>query len=392
MTIVVTGAGSGGHITPILAVAAELKRLNPRVRIVFIGQKGGKLSDIVENSPYIDECYYIAAGKFRRYSGRGLTQLLDLRTQSSNLRDLTRTVSGLFQSWKLLGKVKPDIVLTRGGYISVPVAIAAWFRRIVYITHDSDSTPSLANRIIAPMALMHAVALDPSIYPYPQQKTVKVGVPISSNYFPMSEKDMQSFRSKVGLADYSKVICITGGGNGADKLNQIAVANVPFLLKKYSDLAIIHIAGRAFLDNINSIYNKKVAPSDRKRVIVKGFVDDLYLYTGAADVIIARGGATNLAEFAAQGKACIIIPSAQLIWNVKNAHELAKDHAVINLSEAQAEQELRLAHTILELLDNKKSREDLKKKIVQYYVPDSASKIAALVINFADSKETKNLK
>ncbi len=203
---------------------------------------------------------------------------------------------------------------------------------------------------------------------------------------------MQSFRSKVGLADYSKVICITGGGNGADKLNQIAVANVPFLLKKYSDLAIIHIAGRAFLDNINSIYNKKVAPSDRKRVIVKGFVDDLYLYTGAADVIIARGGATNLAEFAAQGKACIIIPSAQLIWNVKNAHELAKDHAVINLSEAQAEQELRLAHTILELLDNKKSREDLKKKIVQYYVPDSASKIAALVINFADSKETKNLK
>ena len=392
MTIVVTGAGSGGHITPILAVAAELKRLDSQVKIVFIGQKGGKLSDIVESSPYIDECYYVSAGKLRRYSGKGLAQLLDLRTQSLNLRDLTRTVGGLSQSWSLLGKIKPDLVFTRGGYISVPVAIAAWFRRIKYITHDSDSTPSLANRIIAPMASMHAVALDPSIYPYPKSKTVKVGVPISANYSLVSEKDMRYFKTKLGLASYSKVICITGGGNGADKLNQIVVSNVPFLLKKYPDLAIIHIAGRAFSENLNSRYDAEITNIDRKRVIVKGFVTDLYLYSGASDVIIARGGATNLAEFAAQGKACIIIPSTQLIWNVRNARALAKNHAVIELSEDQAEQELRLAHTISGLLDNNKSREELKKKIIQYYVPDSASKIAELIIDMSGHKETQDRK
>ena len=85
--MVVTGAGSGGHITPILAVAAELKKLDPKIRIVFIGQKGGKLLDVVENSPQIDECRYVDAGKLRRYGDKGLAQLLDLRTQGLNARD-----------------------------------------------------------------------------------------------------------------------------------------------------------------------------------------------------------------------------------------------------------------------------------------------------------------
>ncbi|MGH7234490.1 MAG: UDP-N-acetylglucosamine--N-acetylmuramyl-(pentapeptide) pyrophosphoryl-undecaprenol N-acetylglucosamine transferase, partial [Candidatus Saccharimonadales bacterium] len=256
-----------------------------------------------------------------------------------------------------------------------------------YITHDSDSTPSLANRIIAPMASIHAVALDPSIYPYPQGKTVKVGVPISSNYSPVNEKGKEQFKTELGLSNFSKVICVTGGGNGADKLNSLVIENVPFLLKRYPGLAIIHIAGRSFSESLSENYDQLLEPKDRKRVIVKGFITDLHRYSGAADVIIARGGATNLAEFAAQGKACIIIPSTQLIWNVRNAQALAKEHAVIELSEEQAEQELRLANKVADLFDHPGSREELKKKLVQFYVPDSAQKIADLILKQANPKE-----
>ncbi|MCL4357393.1 glycosyltransferase [Patescibacteria group bacterium] len=379
MTIVVTGGGSGGHITPILAVAAELKRLDPNTKVVFIGQKGGHLVDIVEADRHIDSSYFVNAGKFRRYHDRGLSQFFDLSIQRLNLRDLFATISGLGQSWRVLGKIKPDIVFTRGGYVSVPVAVASWLRRIPFMTHDSDSTPSLANRLIAPLAALHLVALDPSIYPYPLHKTVRVGVPINREYQPVSLADQAKFKKSLGLNQNYPMIMVTGGGNGADTLNNQVVANAGFLLRRYPKLRLVHMSGRLWYKSVQEQYNK--LPKDQlERVIVKDFVSDLYRYSGAADIVIARGGATNIAEFAAQGKACIMIPAKQLVWNINNVDVLAKQGAIISLSEDQADQELRLGNTVARLLDDEKAREELKKKIAQIYVPDAAVKIAKLLL------------
>ncbi len=285
------------------------------------------------------------------------------------------------QSWRLLGKIKPDVVFTRGGYISVPVAIAAWMRNISYITHDSDSTPSLANRIIALRASLHAVALDPSTYPYPKDKTIKVGVPINAEFKYVTDKDQQKFKEEIGFNKDDKVLCITGGGNGADILNQLVMGNILLWLRKYPDLKIVHIAGRTLAEEMTKTYDSLMDSGLRKRVIIKGFVNDLYRYSGAADLIIARGGATNLTEFAAQGKACVIIPAKSLIWNVRNVKALADKHAIVALSEDEAAQKNRLADTVINLLDDQKSREELKKNFIQYYVPDSAEKIAKLILN-----------
>jgi UDP-N-acetylglucosamine--N-acetylmuramyl-(pentapeptide) pyrophosphoryl-undecaprenol N-acetylglucosamine transferase len=379
MTIVVTGGGSGGHITPILAVAAELKRLDPNTKVVFIGQKDGHLVDIVEADQHIDASYFISAGKFRRYYDRGLSQLFDLSIQRLNLRDLFATISGLGQSWRVIGKIKPDMVFTRGGYVSVPVAVASWFRRVPFMTHDSDSMPSLANRLIAPLATLHLVALDPSIYPYPLDKTVRVGVPINSEYRPVSLAEQAKYKELLGFHQQDPMIMVTGGGNGAETLNNQVVANAGFLLKRYPKLRLVHISGRLWYESVQKRYNK--LPKDQlERVVVKDFVSDLYRYSGAADVVIARGGATNIAEFAAQGKACIMIPAKQLVWTINNVHILAKQGAVISLSEDQADQELRLGNTVSSLLDDKKVREELMKKIAQIYVPDAAVKIAKLLL------------
>lgn len=367
-----------------MAVAAEIKKINSDIRIVYIGQRGGNLNDIVELDPNIDEIYLVSAGKLRRYHGEGPKQLLDFRMQLLNARDIFRTLAGLVESWKLMKKVQPSVVFTRGGYVSVPVAFAAYLRHIKYVTHDSDSIPSLANRLIAPKAALHLVALEPALYPYPKETIIRVGVPINSNYKPPTGQDIKVWGKELGIGDHRPVILITGGGNGAKKLNDLVLENVPYLLSKYPNALIVHLAGRGLADELSTCYNLVVDPKQRKQVIVKEFVSDLYKYSGVADVIIARGGATNLSEFAAQGKACIIIPSPQLGWNVRNTQLLAKEKAIIELDEAQAEQERRLALTVVDLLDNSLKRQQLQKKFAQFALPGAASKIAELIVKAAN--------
>src|SRR5690348_4483700 len=100
MTIVLTGGGTGGHITPVLAVASELKELRPDIRLVYVGQKGGALTDLPASHPAIDAVYSVRAGKFRRYRSEGWRQLFDFRTQALNLRDALWVLIGIWQSYR----------------------------------------------------------------------------------------------------------------------------------------------------------------------------------------------------------------------------------------------------------------------------------------------------
>jgi UDP-N-acetylglucosamine--N-acetylmuramyl-(pentapeptide) pyrophosphoryl-undecaprenol N-acetylglucosamine transferase len=383
--IVVTGGGSGGHITPVLAVAAELKRLQPKTRIVYIGQTGDKLADIPAADPNIDQVYTVRAGKYRRYHGETLLQrLLDVETAYLNARDLIYIAIGLAQSYRIMRKLKPSVIFSRGGFVSVPVALGGKLNGVPYITHDSDSTPSLANRIIARWAAVHAVALPAELYPYPPDKTVVVGVPISSKYTRVTPAAQQAFRGEIGVPQARELLLITGGGNGAHQLNMAVVDNAAYLLQRYPHLYIVHVAGRALESAVADAYQAAVPVANRDRVQVLGFTSDLYRYTGAADIIIARGGATNLAEFAAQAKACIIVPSKQLIWNVKNTDALADRQAVIKLTEEQSEQERRLASVISDLLDHPDKRQKLGNALAELARPNSAAELADIIVKQAD--------
>lgn len=380
-TVVVTGGGSGGHITPILAVAAELKRQSPGVHIVYIGQIGDNLSDLPAKDPNIDEVFSVRAGKFRRYHSEGIKQLLDIKTVALNVRDIFYILLGTVQSIRLLRKIRPDVVFTRGGYVSVPVAIGGILQRIPYITHDSDSTPSLANRLIARWANVHAVALPEELYPYPRAKTVMVGVPVSSDYAPVTPTVQHRFKHALHLDQAKQVVLVTGGGNGAQQLNRAVIDNALYLLQRYPSLQIVHIAGRALEREVTDAYDQLLSDSVRDRVTVVGFIDNLHAYSGAADVIIARGGATNLAEFAIQGKACLIVPSQQLIWNVKNTDALVSRHAVMKLTEEQAEQENRLGSVISDLLEDEVKRRHLAAALAELARPDAAKRLAMLVLD-----------
>lgn len=375
-----TGGGSGGHITPILAVAHELKRIQPNCHITYIGQADEALLDIVRQHRAIDAIETVSAGKLRRYSGEGLRQLLDIRTQALNIRDVFKTLYGIVQSYRLLGRLRPTVVFTRGGFVSVPVATAARLRRIPYITHDSDSVLSLANKLIAKGATLHAVTMPPSVYPYPPAKTVQTGVPVGHEFKPVTSHDMAQYRKELRLDDYTQVVLVTGGGNGARALNVAVVQNIRFLLSMYPHLVVLHFAGRALVAETNDAYDGLELGGARDRVKVFGFVPDFYRYAGAADVVVARGGATNIAEFAIQHKACVIVPSKQLPWNVHNSHMLAKDGAAVELTEDQAEQPERLGRVLAELLDSPADRKRYGDGLAAYGNPKAAEEIAAAIV------------
>ena len=377
MKVIVTGGGSGGHIAPVLAVAHELKKLQVD-EVIYIGQKGDGLLDVVKEDPSIDKVVTISAGKLRRYSGEGWHQLLDVKSQLLNVRDVFRTLVGLIQSYRWIGREKPAVVFTRGGFISVPVALAARLRGVPYITHDADSMPSLANRLIARWAAYHAVTMP--IAAYPENKTVVTGIPADHAYQVVSPADQKAFRRSLELEEYGQVLLVTGGGNGARALNMIVVSNAKYLLSRYPDLVILHFTGRALEQETVAAYKALGLGGARNRVKIFGFVTDFYRYSGAADVIVGRGGMSSLAEFAMQRKACVLVPSPQLSWNVKNSHVLARQGCIVELSEDQAEQPDRLGHVIGELLDSPARRQELGKALGKISRPRAAYEIADLTV------------
>ena len=395
--IAVTGGGSGGHITPVLAVAQELKKLEPATRIMYIAQTGDSLGDIPRADPNIDEVYTVRAGKFRRYYGSGWRQLLDVATIAKNIRDAGYLLIGILQSYRLLKKTRPAIIFTRGSFVSVPVALAAAWLGIPYVTHDSDAIPSLVNRIIARWATVHAVALPKDVYPYPADKTVMVGVPISSKYTVETSQNILTTRKRLGYDVNHKIIFMTGGGHGARRLNNALIAVAADLLYRFPELAIIQLAGRTNVEEVTNRYNDVLSFENRGRVRVEGFANNVNELSSIANVIITRAGGTSIAEFAAQAKACIVVPNPELTGGhqTKNAQVLADRQAIVLVDEKQlARDERALLLPIMHLLDNPAEARALGQKLHSIAQPDSARLLGMLLLEEAAKnsklKATKN--
>jgi UDP-N-acetylglucosamine--N-acetylmuramyl-(pentapeptide) pyrophosphoryl-undecaprenol N-acetylglucosamine transferase len=385
----VTGGGSGGHITPVLAVAHELKKVRPDVVVDYIGQIGDTLADIPEQDKNIDHVFVIRAGKFRRYHGEGWKQFLDVDTLYKNLRDIVFVIVGVWQSFWLLGKLRPDIIFTRGSFVSVPVCLAAKLRGIPYVTHDSDALPSLANRIIAPWARIHAVALPKEVYNYPPKKTITVGVPISDKFHPLDRKQVIVDREFLRLDEAGKVLLVTGGGLGAQRVNTAVVACVPDLLARYPDLWVVHIAGRLDEATVRQQYRQELPPKEQRRVIVKGFVTNLYQYSGSADIVVTRAGGTSIAEFAAQSKACVVIPAPHLTGGhqLMNAKIWADRKAVRLVDEATLQEDPHaLMPSLTDLFDHPEKITLLGKKLTQLAQPNAAHLLAMLLLELVEGK------
>lgn len=389
MKVVVTGGGSGGHITPLLAVAAELKKLHPESTITYIGQTGDRFVRVVREHNTIDSVYTIRAGKFRRYHGEGWKQLLDIKTMLFNVRDAVMFAIGCVQSVVLLGRLRPDVIFIKGGFVGVPVGLAAALMRIPYITHDSDAIAGLANKIIAKWAVCHAVALPKETYRYPAVKTITVGVPIADVYHPLNSSEIKEYKERFAIPKEAQVILVTGGGLGAQRINTAMVAITPSMLRAQSLLYIVHTTGHVHHKEIVDAYDAALDTDRRRRVIVLDYTPELYAYSAVADVVIARAGATNMAELAMQQKATIIIPNPVLAGGhqLKNAEAYERADAAVVVTEADLEQSPEsLQEAALSLLRDDRKRQSLGAALARFAHPDSARLLAKLLVQYSRSK------
>jgi UDP-N-acetylglucosamine--N-acetylmuramyl-(pentapeptide) pyrophosphoryl-undecaprenol N-acetylglucosamine transferase len=391
VTIALTGGGSGGHITPVLAVAKALKQINPDIRTVYIGQRGDGLGDIAAKNASLDTAFAISAGKFRRYHGEGVKQLLDFRTIGLNIRDIYRVIAGFFQAFRILRRERPAAIFVKGGFVGVPVGLAAALLHIPYVTHDSDAIPGLANRIIAPWAKYHAVALPKELYSYQVHQTVEVGVPVADTFRPVGIADQQAAKQKLGYEPDDHLLLITGGGLGAERINHAILLVAGELLNSHPGLRIVHIAGRVNQEKIQSAYEKKLPPAEQGRVAVLGYSEDLQTFSAAADLIITRAGATSIAEFAVQGKACILVPSPFLAGGhqLKNAAALQEAKAVAVLEEKNLGDAPLVISTIASLLEDDNARSTLASNIQTMAHPQAARELAELLIKVAERTKNK---
>ncbi|HVV66561.1 MAG TPA: UDP-N-acetylglucosamine--N-acetylmuramyl-(pentapeptide) pyrophosphoryl-undecaprenol N-acetylglucosamine transferase [Candidatus Saccharimonadales bacterium] len=381
--IVLTGGGSGGHVMPILAVARELKRRRPDARLIYVGQTGDRFVEIPRNDKHIDEVFTVRAGKFRRYHGEGWKQLLDFQTVFLNIRDIFYVAIGLWQSWRLMKRINPDVIFSRGGFVSVPVSLGGHFRHVPYITHDSDPVPSLANRLIAPWAARHAVSLPKETYPYPPEKTVTTGVPIDEHFVPVTDTLRKQYRREIDIPESAQLLFVIGGGLGSQLVNHAIAENLPHLLKEFPRLRVVHVTGAANEAEMEFWYDENLSEAEQGRVQVRGFLDKVYEYSGAADIIVCRAGATNLAEFAAQGKACVVIPSTFLTGGhqLKNAEYLAEQDAVLVIDESQlAADANKLAKQLSALLHDAPRQKELGANLRAFARPEAAESLAALIL------------
>jgi UDP-N-acetylglucosamine--N-acetylmuramyl-(pentapeptide) pyrophosphoryl-undecaprenol N-acetylglucosamine transferase len=378
MKILLCGGGTAGHITPLLAVARDLRALQPDVELHFVGQKGDKNIEVIEQSEFDITVHTVSAGKFRRYHDENLLQrLLDVKTNILNLRDFFRVVAGYSQSRKLLRTLRPDVAFFKGGFVAVPVGRACRHLKIPYITHDSDTAPGLANRLIAGSAYKHAVAHE-GITAYPKEKIVVTGIPLSAEYSIRRGLHQNTYRPQLGLDVNSQVVFVFTGTQGARIVDDALEQCVEGLLRDFPKLVIVQVFGRLNEGGLESRY-EHLASELKQRIVKLTFINNAFDYISAADIVVGRAGATTTAECATIGRCSIIIPAEQLSGGHQLSNAESMGDAVLVVREGTLPKGLDDA--LRYLLTHEEARKEYEEKI-KHLVPMNASEtIARLLIN-----------
>ena len=276
--IVLTGGGTAGHVTPNIALLPRLKDLG--YEISYIGSYDGIEKRLIADFeiPY----YGIATGKFRRY--------LDVK----NLTDPFRVIKGFAQARSYLKKIRPDVVFSKGGFVSVPVVQAAASLRIPCIIHESDMTPGLANKMCIPSAKKVCCNFPETVAMLPKDKAVLTGSPIRTE---LAKGNKVAALDMCNFSANKPVILVIGGSLGAASVNKAVREALPSLLQ---DFQVAHICGKEKIDNM-LLHTEGYIQFE----YVKAELKDLF---AMADAVISRAGANSICELLALKKPNLLVP------------------------------------------------------------------------------------
>lgn len=276
--IVLTGGGTAGHVTPCIALLPELKKEGYDIQ--YIGSYNGIDRKLIEE--YKIPYYGISSGKLRRYF------------DPKNFSDPFKVIKGYYEARKILKRLKPDIVFSKGGFVTVPVVLAAKKYHIPVIIHESDMTPGLANKLALPSATKVCANFPETIKYLPEGKAVLTGTPIRRELFSGNKIKGLDF---CGFTANKPVILIIGGSTGSRAINEVVRGMLPTLLRDYQ---VIHLCGKGNLDERLTDTAGYV-----QFEYIKAELSDLF---AAADIVISRAGANAICELLALRKPNILIP------------------------------------------------------------------------------------
>ena len=316
----------------------------------------------------------ISAGKFRRYAHLNFWQHFTVpKVVTANTADMFKVSKGFMQSLALLRRVKPDVVFAKGGFVCLPVGMAAKALGIPLVIHDSDTRPGLTNKILSRWADVIATGSPLENYSYPAAKSQYVGVPIDQNFSPKSDAEQRQFKQQLDFNPDKPLVVATGGGLGAQSINTALIAGAPQLLER--DIAIFLVAGKKNYDDV-----ARQAPDDERFKVVPFVFENMASVLGAADVVVARGSATTLQELAGLGKATIIVPAHQLGDQVKNAAMYRQAEAGIMIDNAKlVDQPELLTDEIIRLVEDPARRKVIAANLHAFARPNAAHDLAQLI-------------
>ncbi len=276
--IILTGGGTAGHVTPNIALLPRLRELEYDIH--YIGSYNGIEKELIEQFgiPY----HGISSGKLRRYFSL------------QNFTDPFRVIKGFREAHKLIKLLRPNVIFSKGGFVSVPVVLAGKKRKIPTIIHESDMTPGLANKISIPSATKVCCNFPETVKLLPADKAVLTGSPIRQE---LLSGDKQHALNFTGLDERKPVILIVGGSLGAAAVNEAIRRILPSLLK---DFHVIHLCGRGKLDPSLNHLNGYV-----QYEYIKDELKDLF---ALSDIVISRAGANAICELLALHKPNLLIP------------------------------------------------------------------------------------
>lgn len=411
MKVLVVGGGSGGHITPAVAVVRELLDLKPRTRVEFwtdrkyyknvvkitteIGVRwGSHAQEENRRIPYI-RVRKIWAGKFRRYAG--WTTKDWFKNWNIVLKDLIfgnivgffGFIGGIVQSfWRLLlPSRRPDVIFLKGGFVGLPVGLVAKKLKIPYVVHESDMVPGLANRVLMENAAVVATGWEG--LKTNNTQVVHVGVPVAPEFKVVTEAQQKALKKDFGFDPEKPLVVVTGGSQGSQNINEAMNVTLPEMLK-FASVGLV--AGRKYYEEVVGLkrYEEWDKAKLRSNFRMWEFNSAMHDLMGAADVIISRAGATTIAEMSALKKAVILVPFERLpgAHQLKNAEKLKELGAVVMVPDAVMQKDpSELLESTRHLVRAPKEREQLADKLHAEAKPDAAEKLAEVLVEVSEHRQ-----
>jgi UDP-N-acetylglucosamine--N-acetylmuramyl-(pentapeptide) pyrophosphoryl-undecaprenol N-acetylglucosamine transferase len=354
-SIVFTGGGSAGHVTPNLALIARLKEQGWRVD--YIGSADGIEREIIEEAGI--RFHPISSGKLRRY--------FDLQ----NFKDPFKVMKGVADAYRIIRKLKPNAVFSKGGFVSVPVVLAGWMNRVPVLIHESDMTPGLANKLSIPFASKVCVTFPETVRQLSGGKAELTGLPIR-------DEMLRGSASKgISMCDFHKqkpVLFVMGGSLGSRVINEAVRSGLERLLERFQ---IVHLCGKGNVDPALSG--------------IRGYRQFEYVTTelpdllAMADVVVSRSGSTSIFEFLYMCKPMLLVPlskNASRGDQILNAESFRAQGYCEVLEEERMTADV-LAERVFQLYDH---RSEYVERMKGHSNQDSISSIIGLIGRTARSK------